>query len=76
MKEKDPLFIIWDVSSMQKLAVVAYHCKSITQAAFEERGIYLVTVGGNEKMSIAIWRIKDLIELQKKEKGMQFKLTY
>jgi hypothetical protein len=63
------LFIIWDISAMQKLAVVAYHSKSVTHAVFEERGIYLITVGGNEKMSIAVWRIKDLIELQRKEKG-------
>jgi hypothetical protein len=42
--------------------MVAYHSKSISHIAFEERGIYLITVGGNEKMSIAVWRIKDLIE--------------
>ena len=63
------MFIIWDISSMQKLAVVSYHSKSIIHVAFEERGIYLITVGGNDKLSIAVWRIKDLIELQRKEKS-------
>ena len=28
-----------------------------------------MTVGGHEKMSIAVWKIKDLIDLDKKEKG-------
>ena len=33
----------------------------------DERGMYLVTVGGNDKMSLAVWRIKDLVDLYKRE---------
>ena len=57
------------MQTFQRLAVVAFHSKAVTSVAFEERGIYLITVGGNEKLSIAVWKIKDLCDINKKEKG-------
>lgn len=53
--------------------MVAYHSKSISHIAFEERGIYLITVGGNEKMSIAIWENKGSDWVTKERKRLVFK---
>jgi hypothetical protein len=46
---------------------VAYHVKAVSHAAFDERGMYLITVGGHDKITLAAWRVKDLIEAGKRD---------
>mmetsp|Transcript_23135 Transcript_23135/g.22605 ORF Transcript_23135/g.22605 Transcript_23135/m.22605 type:complete len:146 (-) Transcript_23135:1113-1550(-) len=50
--------------------MVAHHSSTISQVAFDERGFYLITMGGFDKLSLAVWKIKDLIDLFRKNKSM------
>jgi WD40 repeat protein len=76
LREKDPYFIIWDLTTRERLATISYHVKAVSHVAFDERGMYLITVGGHDKITLAAWRVKDLIEAGKRDpcsilKGLQ-----
>jgi len=32
---------------------------------FDESGMYLMTLGGNDRWTISLWKVKDLVSLSK-----------
>ena len=68
-KEKDPYFILWDTNTGAKLAMVFYHDRAITSCCFDDSGNYLITIGGYDKLTLAVWRVKELIDTNRLDRS-------
>ena len=49
------------MKTCEKQVSVCYHDTSINQVGFSENGDYLITIGGVEMATIALWRVHELV---------------